>query len=99
MNRIIANFLKPSGPLGAIRKSVGAEKSGEVPDGPPRLICAPPIASRGLNRVALLFLNLYERLLMLFEATPKVAVRHLHHQSNRFPGGQLVQWLEAWILV
>lgn len=47
MNRIIANFLKPSGPLGAIRKSVGAEKSGEVPDGPPRLICAPPIASRG----------------------------------------------------
>lgn len=45
---IIANFLKPSGLLGAIRESVGAEKSGEVPDGPPRLICAPLIASRGV---------------------------------------------------
>ena len=44
---IIANFLKPSGLLGAIRGSVGAEKSGEVPDGPPRLICPQPIASRG----------------------------------------------------
>ena len=44
---ISANFLKPSGLLDAIRGSVGAEKSGEVPDGPPRLICPPPIASRG----------------------------------------------------
>lgn len=51
---ISANFLKPSGLLGAIRGSVGAEKSGEVPDGPPRLICPPAYSvTRNLIRVAL----------------------------------------------